>query len=54
MIEWVTLTFQEHMAFYARYAQMQWSHMTPMRYGVILVSIGVFGWLLMKSSVKKC
>lgn len=54
MVEWATSTLQEYMAFYTRYAQMQWSHMSPMRYGILLVGIGIFGWLLMKSSVKKC
>lgn len=54
MIEWVTMTAREYSAFYVRYFQSQWSHMTPMKYGVILISIGVFGWLLMKSSIKKC
>ncbi len=27
-----------------------WNHMGPSQYGMLLISIGIFGWLLMKSS----
>lgn len=54
MFEHVSQTFHEYMAFYSRYLAQQWNHMTPTKYGVLLISIGVFGWLLMKSSTKRC
>lgn len=54
MIDWVSSTFHEYASFYARYAQAQWSQMSPLRYGFLLIGIGIFGWMLMKSSTKKC
>lgn len=30
-----------------------WIHLTPMQYGFILVGIGVFGWVLMKTDASK-
>ena len=29
-----------------------WHHLTPTQYGGMLVGIGVFGWVLMKSTGK--
>lgn len=41
-----------YLHFYQEFAQDTWSNMTPMQYGTLLIGIGVFGWLLMKTSFK--
>ena len=30
-----------------------WAHMTPAKYTILLVSIGVFGWILMRNGVRQ-
>ena len=35
---------------YAKLFSKTWHNLTPMQYGYLLISIGVVGWLLMKSS----
>ena len=54
MIDWITTTAREYSAFYAKYFSNQWANMNPTKYVVILVTIGLVGWLLMRNSVKKC
>ncbi len=54
MWESVRETYHYYASFYAKYLQTTWSNMTPIKYGILLVAIGLFGWILMKSSVKKC
>ena len=39
--------------FYAQYASNAWTNMTPSQYGIILVSVAVFGWILMKSGSRR-
>lgn len=41
-----------YVRFYRDYALDRWDQMTPMQYGCLLISIAVFGWLLMKSGIK--
>jgi hypothetical protein len=41
-----------YLRFYRDYALERWNEMTPMQYGLLLISIAVFGWLLMKSGIK--
>lgn len=41
-----------YLRFYRDYALDRWNEMTPMQYGCLLISIAVFGWLLMKSGIK--
>lgn len=41
-----------YMRFYGKYFSDQWNGMGPTGYGILLISIGLFGWLLMKSGVK--
>ena len=53
MIENMMLTASSYGEFYCKFLRNEWSHMTPMKYGVILIGIGVFGWLLMKSGSKR-
>jgi hypothetical protein len=43
---------QFYLRFYREYALDRWNEMTPMQYGCLLISIAVFGWLLMKSGIK--
>lgn len=35
--------------FYSQYATDAWINMTPSQYGVVLISVAFFGWILMKS-----
>lgn len=44
--------FNYYLKFYATYFSDQWHAMGPSGYGFLLIGIGVFGWLLMKSGVK--
>ena len=53
MIENMMLTVSSHWEFYCKFLRHEWSHMTPMKYGVILIGIGLFGWLLMKNATKR-
>jgi hypothetical protein len=52
MLDNAYTTFRQYMAFYGKYISQQWNDIGPVGYGVLLVSIGFFGWVLMKSSVK--
>ncbi len=45
--------FHYYMRFYQRYASDTWENLTPMQYGSLLIGIGVFGYLLMKTSLTK-
>ncbi len=49
----ITETATGYWVFYGQYFQQQWHHMTPMKYGTLLISIGVFGWILMKNGSKR-
>lgn len=42
-------TVGRYLDFYCRYAADKWNNLTPMQYGSLLISVGVFGWILMKS-----
>lgn len=46
-------TFTQYLRFYRNYAERRWDNMTPMEYGILLISIGVFGWMLMKNASKR-
>jgi hypothetical protein len=52
MLDTAFENFQRYMSFYGTYFVKQWNDMGPAGYGVLLVSIGLFGWVLMKSGVK--
>ncbi|MGE3314075.1 MAG: hypothetical protein AB7O26_03085 [Planctomycetaceae bacterium] len=41
-----------YFAFYHKYLMDHWHHMTPEKYGILLICIGVFGWLLMKNCTR--
>ena len=40
---------QEYLDFYQKFLMESWHNMTPTRYGFLLVTIAVVGWLMMKS-----
>ncbi len=52
MLDTAYTTFCRWMSFYGTYFSKQWNEMGPEGYGILLVSIGVFGWVLMKSGLK--
>lgn len=41
-----------YLRFYKDYALDSWADMGPSEYGIVLLSIGVFGWLLMKNGTR--
>ncbi len=46
-------TVQSYGAFYSRYFSEQWASMTPIKYGTLLIGVGIFGWVLMKTANKR-
>lgn len=49
----VSERFGYYVRFYHNYAIDKWDALSPMQYGAILISIGVFGWILMKSTGRR-
>lgn len=45
-------TVRYYLDYYREFVISTWDHLTPMQYGTLLIGIGVFGWLLMKTSFK--
>jgi hypothetical protein len=39
--------------YYSEYASNAWTNMTPPQYGIVLISVAVFGWILMKSGSRR-
>ncbi len=54
MWESITSTCSSFWRYYVNQMQYHWHHMTPIKYGCLLIFIGVVGFLLMKSNMKKC
>ena len=52
MAWFVSLSFSGYLKFYREFLLEQWRDMSPVGYGIMLIMIGVFGWLLMKSGTK--
>lgn len=48
LAEWQDVA-RYYLRFYREYALDKWNHITPMQYGILLISIAVTGWLLMKN-----
>jgi hypothetical protein len=46
-------TVYSYWDFYCRFFSMQFNQMSPMKYGGLLIGIGVFGWFLMKNGSKR-
>ena len=49
----VSETVGYYFRFYRNYAMDRWDALSPMEYGVLLISIGMFGWLLMKNTGRR-
>lgn len=41
-----------YLRFYRDYALKAWADIGPETYGILLLSIGIVGWLLMKNSAR--
>ncbi|QDU81093.1 hypothetical protein Pla110_28300 [Polystyrenella longa] len=52
---WSTIaeTFTYYGDYYYDMVMYQWKHLTPVKYTIALFAILVFGWLLMKSGMRK-
>ena len=53
MFDNLMTTFRSYYTFYGRFFSEQWNHMGPVKYGSLLIGIGAFGWLLMKTANKR-
>jgi hypothetical protein len=53
MLDNAWATARCYYSFYGQFFSSQWAHMTPLKYGTLLIGVGVFGWLLMKSANKR-
>lgn len=53
MIDSFFLTIRQYLAFYQKFLLQQWRDINPVTYGILLISIGVFGWLLMKNGARR-
>jgi hypothetical protein len=47
------LRVRTYYAFYGSYFSHKWNHMSPMGYGMLLIAVAAFGWLLMKAGNKR-
>ena len=45
-------TVRSYYSFYGSYFSSKWDHMGPMGYGLLLIGVAFFGWLLMKAGNK--
>lgn len=54
MWESITTTCSSFWRYYVDQLQYHWHHMTPIKYGVLLILIGVVGFVMMKSNMKRC
>ena len=54
MLETIWEGITSYTNFYGGFLRSQWAHISPLKYGFLLIFVAVFGWILMKSSVKKC
>ncbi|WP_339741827.1 hypothetical protein [uncultured Rubinisphaera sp.] len=48
---WYSICFYAN--FYYTFVLRWWSNITPAEYGVVLIGVGVFGWILLKSASRK-
>lgn len=48
---WTTICL--YVDFYRHYATQRWSSITPTEYGILLIGVGIFGWVLLKSVDRK-
>ncbi|TWT59970.1 hypothetical protein [Rubinisphaera italica] len=48
---WYSICFYAN--FYYTFVLRWWSNITPAEYGVVLIGVGIFGWILLKSASRK-
>lgn len=53
MIDTVMQTVNAYLEYYRQFFLSEWNGMSPLKYGSVLIGIGVFGWLLMRSGPKR-
>lgn len=53
MINSILDSCREYSNFYVNYLNKRWDNISPMEYGLVLVSIAVIGWLLMRNGARK-
>jgi len=53
MLTNLMVTAKSYYAFYGKYFSDQWTNLNPVRYGLLLIGVAFFGWLLMKSGNKR-
>ena len=53
MLDSILYTLSYYVRYYGNFLAKQWHNMTPMGYGSLLLCIGLFGYILMKSGTKK-
>lgn len=53
MWENIRNTVSSHWNYYVNGLYYQWQHMTPMKYGMLLLFIFAAGWVLLKSNLRK-
>ena len=53
MLASITRTVSFYAGYYYDYGVDTWENITPSQYGILLVSIGVMGWFLMKKFFEK-
>jgi hypothetical protein len=46
-------TIRSYYAFYGTFFSSQWSNLSPSKYGILLIGVAIFGWLLMKAGNKR-
>ncbi len=45
--------FKYYLGWYRNFIVTSWEEMGPTEYGMLLLGIGLFGWILMKNSVRR-
>lgn len=53
MFDPLVIAMSSYLDFYCRYFTKQWHDMTPTKYGMLLIAIGVIGFIMMKSSNRR-
>ena len=53
MWESITSTVSKYWNYYVGAVYSEWQHLTPMKYGMLLVFIFLAGWVLKKSNLRK-
>lgn len=49
----LAMSFGEYMDFYYKFAIRQWNNLTPTSFSILLITVAVIGYLMMRSSTKR-